>query len=166
MMKKQLTISYDVFHDITELSKDDAFLLNAAREATVNAYAPYSRFHVAAAARMMNGNIITGTNQENASFPAGICAERVLLSAVSAVYPGENIQAIAISYNGDLNNSKRPLAPCGICRQSLSEFESRFHQPVRLILGGMEGEIFIFSSLKDLLPLEFSRNDLEDNSRL
>jgi cytidine deaminase len=165
MIKKQLIISYEVFQHISELSMDDATLLLAARQATVNAYAPYSRFHVAAAARMVNGNIITGTNQENASFPAGICAERVLLSAVSAVYPGEKIQDIAISYNGDLGNSKRPLAPCGLCRQSLAEAETRFNQPIRLILGGMEGEIFVFSSVKELLPLDFSGEDLKDNSR-
>ncbi len=165
MKKQQLTIAYEVFSDISELPPDDATLLAAARLATGNAYAPYSRFNVAATARMKNGSIISGTNQENASFPAGICAERVLLSAVSSVYPNEPVQAIAISYNGETNNSNRPLAPCGICRQSIAEFELRFRQPIRLILGGMEGEVFVFSSAKDLLPLDFSKDDLDANTR-
>jgi cytidine deaminase len=165
MKKQQLTIAYEVFSDISELGPEDAALLSSARSTTVNAYAPYSHFNVAAAARMNNGKVLSGTNQENASFPAGICAERVLLSAVSAVYPNEPVQSLAISYRGDLDNSKRPLAPCGICRQSLAEFERRYHQPIRLILAGMEGEVYVFSSAKDLLPLDFSKDDLDENTR-
>jgi cytidine deaminase len=165
MKKQQLTITYEVFSDISELDPDDRALLLNARQTTANAYAPYSHFNVAAAARMKNGQVLSGTNQENASFPAGICAERVLLSAISAVYPNEPVQSLAISYKGDLDNSKRPLAPCGICRQSLSEFERRYHQPIRLILGGMEGEAYVFSSAKDLLPLDFSKEDLDENTR-
>jgi len=166
-MKEQLlSLTYHVFSDLSELSGDDAALLKAAREATVHAYAPYSHFNVAAVAKMESGKLLSGTNQENASFPAGICAERVLLSAVSSIYPGEAITTMAISYNGELNNSKRPLAPCGICRQSLSEFEMRFNKPLRLILGGMRGEIFIFSSVSDLLPFQFSKDDLMDNTSL
>jgi len=166
MKEQQLSLTYQVFSDLSELSGDDAVLLKAAREATVHAYAPYSHFNVAAVAKMQSGNLLSGTNQENASFPAGICAERVLLSAVSSLYPGESINTIAISYNGELNNSTRPLAPCGICRQSLAEFESRFKKPLRIILGGMTGEIFIFSSVSDLLPFQFSRDDLMDNTPL
>ena len=160
-----MTISYEVFSDISELSPEDAILLQSARKATGNAYAPYSHFNVAATARMESGQLLSGTNQENASFPAGICAERVLLAAVSAVYPNEPVDALAISYKGDRDNSNRPLAPCGICRQSLAEFELRFKRPIRLILGGMEGEIFVFTSARDLLPLDFSKEDLKNNTR-
>lgn len=165
MKKQQMTISYEVFSDITDLSPEDANLLQTARKATGDAYAPYSRFNVAATARMESGKLLSGTNQENASFPAGICAERVLLAAVSAVYPNESVDALAISYKGELDNSNRPLAPCGICRQSLAEFELRFNRPIRLILGGMEGEIFVFTSARDLLPLDFSKEDLKKNTR-
>ncbi len=165
MKEQKLTITYTVYADIAELPAEDAALLNDAKKATLQAYAPYSHFHVGAAARLLNGKILTGTNQENASFPAGICAERVLLSAVSSVYPGEGIDTLAISYNGDLNNSERPLAPCGICRQSLAEFELRYHNPVRLILGGMKGEIYVFPTVSDLLPLQFSREDLAYNTQ-
>lgn len=164
MEKQQFNTSYDVFSDTSELKAEDAELLTTARKTTGNAYAPYSGFNVAASARLKNGRIVSGTNQENASFPAGICAERVLLSAVSAVYPDERIDTIAISYKGDMDNSNKPLAPCGICRQALVEYEIRFNQPIRLILGGMEGEIFVFSSAGSLLPFAFSKTDLEDNT--
>ncbi|MGL6268365.1 MAG: cytidine deaminase family protein, partial [Chitinophagaceae bacterium] len=116
---------------------------------------------VGAVALMSNGLNVSGANQENASYPAGICAERVLLSVASSVCPGESIKTLAISYIGKGKKSNRPVAPCGICRQSLIEFEQRFKQPVRLILAGMEGEIFIFDSIKSLLPLEFSGDDLK-----
>jgi cytidine deaminase len=160
MKKKEIILSYQVYADLSELQTDDAYLLEQAKKATAFAYAPYSHFHVGAVARMSNGELISGTNQENASFPAGICAERVLLSAASSIYPGESIETLAISYLGSGKKSNAPVAPCGICRQSLLEFEHRYKQPIRLILGGMEGEIFIFDTIKSLLPLEFSGDDL------
>jgi cytidine deaminase len=161
MKKHEINISFEVYADISELPFADAELLSQARSVTKLAYAPYSHFYVGAVAMMSNGKIVSGTNQENASFPAGICAERVLLSTASSVYPGESIDTLAISYFGEGKKSTRPLAPCGICRQSLVEFEQRFKQPVRLILAGMEGEIFIFDTIKSLLPLEFSGDDLK-----
>jgi cytidine deaminase len=160
MEKHEIKISFEVYAGISELSIADVELLNQARNVTKLAYAPYSHFYVGAVAMMSNGEIVSGTNQENASYPAGICAERVLLSAASSIYPGQSIKTIAISYIGKGQKSNRPVAPCGICRQSLIEFEQRFKQPVRLILAGMEGEIFIFDSIRTLLPLEFSSDDL------
>jgi cytidine deaminase len=160
MEKHEIKISFEVYAGISELSIADVELLNQARNVTKLAYAPYSHFYVGAVAMMSNGEIVSGTNQENASYPAGICAERVLLSAASSIYPGQSIKTIAISYIGKGQKSNRPVAPCGICRQSLIEFEQRFKQPVRLILAGMEGEIFIFDSIRTLLPLEFSGDDL------
>jgi cytidine deaminase len=161
MKKNEFSVSYECYADITELSESDAALLNQARLATQMAYAPYSDFKVGAAAQMSNGEIICGSNQENASYPAGICAERVLLSAASSVYPGKAIISIAISYIGKGKQGNTPVAPCGICRQSLIEFEHRFKQPVRLILAGMEGEIYIFDTIKSILPFEFSGEDLK-----
>jgi cytidine deaminase len=161
MKKKEIILSYEIYADLSELSAADAVLLEQAKKTTSLAYAPYSHFHVGAVARMSNGELITGTNQENASFPTGICAERVLLSAASSVYPGESIDTLAISYIGQREKSNAPVAPCGVCRQSLVEFEQRYKKPIRLILGGMEGEIFIFNSVKSLLPLEFSGDDLK-----
>ena len=160
MKKHEINISFEVYAGISELPIADAELLSQARNVTKLAYAPYSHFYVGAVAMMSNGEIVSGTNQENASYPAGICAERVLLSAASSIYPGQSIKTIAISYIGKGQKSNRPVAPCGICRQSLIEFEQRFKQPIRLILAGMEGEIYIFDSIRTLLPLEFSGDDL------
>ncbi len=160
MEKRTQVISYTVYESIDDLDKDDAWLLREARSQTELSYAPYSNYHVAAVARMNDGSIVHGTNQENASFPVGLCAERVLLAAVSSVSPGESIDTLAVSYNNHRDGSDHPVAPCGICRQSLSEFEDRMKQPIRLILGGMTGEVFIFDSAKSLLPFTFEGNEL------
>jgi cytidine deaminase len=161
MKRNEFSISYESYADISELSEADFSLLSQARLATQMAYAPYSDFKVGAVALMANGSMVSGSNQENASYPAGLCAERVLLSAASSIYPGQAIKTIAISYTGKGKKSNRPVAPCGICRQSLMESEQRFNQPIRLILGGMEGEIYIFDTIKALLPMEFSGDDLK-----
>ena len=161
MNNQSLALSFEVYDSIEELPEDDATLLRAAQLATRNSYAPYSSFHVGAAAKLSNGAVITGTNQENASYPVGMCAERVLLSAVSAVHPDTAIDSIAISYQNDHGSSNKPIAPCGICRQTLSEYESRFKKPIRLILGGMQGRVFVIPQASILLPLQFSADDME-----
>ena len=161
MNKEQISFSYEVLHTAELLPEADQVLFKKAKEATRLAYAPYSRFFVGAAALLQNGKTITGTNQENASFPVGICAERVLLSAAASLYPGEPVLTIAISYfNENSSKSEHPLAPCGICRQSLLEYEMRQQQSMRLLLGGMEGKIFIIDNVKSLLPLYFSGSDM------
>jgi cytidine deaminase len=159
MKKQEYNFSYTVYADINELAKADADLLLTAREVTANAYAPYSNFKVSAVALLNNGKVVTGTNQENASYPVTICAERVLLSAISSIYPNEPIQKIAISYDNKVSN--KPISPCGVCRQTLAEYEERTKQPIEIILGGMEGEIFVIPSISDLLPLSFSSNSLK-----
>ena len=161
MQKLEYTFTYVIGDSIDELKEMDAKLLCTAREITRTAYAPYSRFRVGAAARLQNGQILTGTNQENASFPAGICAERVLLSTASSLYPGVPIDTLAISYYNENGPSDRPISPCGICRQSLQEFEQRTHHSVRLLLGGMEGKIYIISNSSLLLPFAFTAGELK-----
>ena len=160
MKKKEYHFSYEVYESIDALNAEDALLLREAQKITEQAYAPYSRFRVGAVAILANGKKITGTNQENASFPVGICAERVLLSAASAVYPGIPIKTIAVSYNGDRHSSDYPISPCGICRQSLVEYESRMDQPIRLILGGLKGEVYIIPESNALLPFAFTKEEL------
>ncbi|HRO45028.1 cytidine deaminase [Agriterribacter sp.] len=160
MKKEQLSFSYEVFGSVASLPEADRQLLNKAKEVTQHAYAPYSEFFVGAAALLQNGKTITGTNQENASSPVGLCAERVLLSAAVSLYPGTPIQTIAISYFNKKGKSEFPAAPCGICRQSLLEYELRQQQPIRLILGGIEGKVFVISDVKTLLPLYFSGADM------
>ena len=159
-MKKNYSFSVDVYDSIGSLNEEDAELLSKAQQVTRNAYAPYSEFHVGAVAKMTNGELITGTNQENASYPIGICAERVLLSAASSVYPNIPIDTIAISYDNFKGESDHPIAPCGVCRQSLHEYEERMNHPIRLILGGKTGKIYVIEQAGHLLPLAFTKNEL------
>jgi len=160
MKENKFEFNYKVYDNIAELPEEHQWLLNEAREVTSNAYAPYSKFQVGAVARMANGEVIAGSNQENASFPVGLCAERVLLASISSLYPKIPIDTIAISYKSELQKSDHPISPCGICRQSLQEFEGRVHHPVQLILGGMEGPVYVIDSASRLLPLAFTSEEL------
>jgi cytidine deaminase len=161
MQEQKIEISFRVYDDISELTPADAWLLNEAREVTRQAYAPYSNFYVGAVAKLVNGEIVSGTNQENASFPVGLCAERVLLASASSLYPDMAIESMAISYHSDNGDSKQPIAPCGMCRQALQEYEGRVQMPIRLILGGIEGKIFVFDKASLLLPLAFTGQSMK-----
>lgn len=161
MAKKTAQIIYEEHDDESKLTPEEASLLRAAREATKQAYAPYSRFRVGAMLLMENGEMVTGTNQENASFPVGICAERVGLSAASSRYPGMPVRVIAVSYDNELGASDRPITPCGICRQTLAEYQQRFSAPIRLILAGLTGKIWVIPDSGALLPLSFSADDMK-----
>lgn len=160
MKRQDFQFEFEVYDSIDELTKEDAWLLDQAREITQHAYAPYSKFHVGAVAKLVNGEVVTGTNQENASYPVGICAERVLLSTASSLFPKIGIEAMAISYNNTKGESDQPISPCGICRQSLREFEIRTNHTIRLILGGMHGKVYVISDANYLLPLSFTPEDL------
>lgn len=149
-------LRFAVYESARELSKADADLLASALEATGLSYSPYSKFRVGAAARMENGEILKGSNQENASYPVGICAERTLLSAASTLYPSVPISTLAISYINEQGESQVPITPCGICRQSLAEFQERTGKPIRLVLGGAEGPVWVLEDAGALLPLAFS----------
>ncbi|HEY0298364.1 MAG TPA: cytidine deaminase, partial [Arachidicoccus sp.] len=152
---------YEILQDISQLNDEEKSLLEKARLNTSNAYAPYSQFHVSAVALLQNGETIAATNQENASYPVGICAERTLLSAVSSLQPNVTIKSMAISYHNLNGDSKKPISPCGICRQSLLEYENRFHQSLKIIMSGLEGDVLIVESVKQLLPFNFSADDME-----
>ena len=160
MKENKFEFNYKVYESISELPEEQQWLLNEAREVTANAYAPYSKFQVGAVAKMANGEIVAGSNQENASFPVGLCAERVLLASVSSLFPKVPIETVAISYRSDNQKSDHPISPCGICRQSLQEFETRVSHPVQLILGGMEGPVYVIDSASRLLPLAFTSEEL------
>lgn len=162
-MKQQHNFEFEVYDDISQLTKEDAALLEEARKITQKAYAPYSNFLVGAAAEMNNGARVFGTNQENASYPVGICAERVLLASASMIQTDEPIKTMAISYNNlsGVGESNHPVSPCGMCRQSLAEYEERTGQPMRLILSGMEGKVMILDRASQLLPLSFGSSDMK-----
>lgn len=159
-MQKEFSFRYDIFNHIDELDNEAKALLQQARENTKNAYAPYSQFHVSAVALLDNDKTVAATNQENASYPVGICAERTLLSTVSSLRPDALIKTIAISYDNTNGESNKPISPCGICRQSLLEYETRFNIQVKIIMGGLDGEVLVVESAKQLLPLNFSSGDL------
>ena len=155
MTIEEFKFSIRSYNSIDELNKEDAQLLAEARNVTKYAYAPYSKFRVGAFARLINGQTLSGTNQENASYPAGICAERTLLSAASSLFPGIGIETIAISYNNTRGRSDTPIS-----RQSLVEFQERTNAIIRLILSGMEGKVLIIENAANLLPLIFGANDI------
>jgi cytidine deaminase len=160
MTKQDYHFAYEVYDSISDLSEEDKWLLDEAREVTQHAYAPYSRFQVGAVAKLSNGEIVAGSNQENASFPAGLCAERVVLASVSSLYPKVPIEKMAISYFNNNGESNHPISPCGICRQALQEFTQKTSMPIRLILGGMHGKVYIIPDATMLLPLSFTAEDL------
>ncbi len=161
MKKEELKFTIEVYDSSDELNEDDAFLLSEARSVTQFAYAPYSNFQVGAVAKLVNGEVVSGTNQENASYPAGICAERSLLSTAASSHPGIAIETMAVTYNNLKGDSDTPVSPCGICRQCISEFQNRFHKPIRIILSGMKGEVQIIENAGYLLPLAFTSEDLK-----
>ncbi|MEO9004092.1 MAG: cytidine deaminase [Ginsengibacter sp.] len=155
MTRENFQFSIKIYDSSNELNEEDAQLLSEARNVTKFAYAPYSHFRVGAFARLLNGQTVSGTNQENASYPAGICAERTLLSTASSLFPGVGIEAVAITYHNMIGDSNIPISPCGICRQSFVEFQNRTGNPIRLILSGLEGKVQVIDDAADLLPLLF-----------
>ena len=162
MKSKKFEFNYEVYDSIEEMDEADRQLLKKAREITGEAYAPYSHFHVGAAASVEGGGIVTGTNQENASFPVGICAERSLLATAANLFPGKAIQSMAVSYAAEQpGTSSRPISPCGMCRQAILEYEARGGKPMRIILGGQTGEIYVIDGAKTLLPFAFSSDELK-----
>jgi cytidine deaminase len=154
-MQQKFEFEYDLLESANELSSADQELLEAAKKATQTAYAPYSHFKVWAAARLSSNAIIIGSNQESTSFPVGICAERALLNSVGSQLPLEKIQTIAISYEPVGKPSVEPISPCGMCRQSLLDYENRFQSPIKIIMAGMSGKVMVLQSATHLLPFGF-----------
>lgn len=157
MKAEELRITIYSYPDAGELPGIGAELIRLAKEATENAWAPYSKFRVGAALELDNGKIITGNNQENIAFPSGLCAERVALFYAGSQYPGVAIKRIAVAAFAEGKFVAGPVYPCGDCRQVLLEHENRVKQPVEVIMYG-EKEIKLVKSVSDLLPLPFDYN--------
>ena len=141
---------------LEELSQQEQHLIELAIEATNRSYAPYSHFHVGAALLLDNGVEIMGCNQENAAFPATLCAERSAIFAAGAQYPDVPVKILAIAArtpSGELQ--AEPVSPCGTCRQVIIETETRFRQPVRLLLYG-RNKVYVIDGIRQLMPLSFS----------
>ncbi len=154
-MQHKFEFEYEELADINLLSTEDKELLEAAQKATQNAYAPYSNFLVGAAARLSNNSIAIGANQESASFPVGVCAERALLNSVGSQFPDLSITTMAISYQPIGKDANEPISPCGMCRQSLLDFENRYGAPIKIILSGMKGRVMVLKTASYLLPFGF-----------
>ena len=161
-MKENLKfeINYIAYKSSDELPENYKLLVDAAKKATNDSYAPYSNFNVGAALFLNDGQIILGSNQENASYPIGFCAERTALSAAASIASHTKIKAIAITAKSLKNPVLTPAAPCGICRQTIFEAECKHHQNIEIILTGESGAVYIFKSNKDLLPLHFDADFL------
>ncbi|NAY92865.1 cytidine deaminase [Muricauda sp. JGD-17] len=163
MKKQQLGFELSIFDTSDELSKEEKKVLEAAEAARNNAYAPYSNFYVGAAVLLENGEIIIGNNQENASYPSGLCAERVAVFQAGAQFPGVTIVSIAISAAAKEHLLDVPAAPCGNCRQSIIEYEQRQKKPIALLMKAEKGPVYACSSVADILPLAFSSSFLGDS---
>ena len=158
---KDLTITATIkVYQPDELDPTDRALINAAIEATARSYAPYSRFAVGAAARLANGVVVTGTNQENAAYPSGLCAERTTLFYANSQYPDQPVSTLAIAARTEKDFIDMPIPPCGSCRQVILETEKRYAQPVRILLYGRKC-IYEVRSIRDLLPLSFDASAME-----
>jgi len=165
MKNVEIHCSLTEYESLEELTNDERELLAEAKASMNKAYAPYSHFHVGAAIMLENGIILRGNNQENASYPTGLCAERVAIFAAGANYPNVKIKALAITANSDLFHVNKPITPCGACRQAIAEYEHRYHQDIRLIMSGESGKVLIANSISNLLPYQFNADDLQVKTR-
>lgn len=155
-----ITSTLQVYDSIDELPAEVQGLMNQAVEAREKAYAPYSKFQVGAALLLDNSEIISGSNQENASYPSGLCAERTAIFYAGAKYPEAKINIIAISAKSLNYTVETPIAPCGACRQSIAEYEVKQKTPVEIYFMGEKGEVVKSNSLAELLPLVFNNSYL------
>ena len=146
-------------YELAELSEEERALVEAAMMATNGSYAPYSKFLVGAAARLQDGTIVTGANQENAAYPSGLCAERTALFAAGAQHPDQPVVALAVAARKGRQFMSRPISPCGACRQVISGVEERYGVPIRILLYGTEG-VLVSEGIKPLLPLCFVDEDM------
>ena len=149
------------YKDINELNETDRMLLAEAKKAVATSYAPYSNFHVGCALQLNNGVIVKGSNQENIAYPSGLCAERVAIFSAGATYPNEAVKTMAITVKADKFKVTEPIMSCGACLQSMSEYEIRFKQPMRVILQGETGDIYIAEGLKNFMPFMFWSDELK-----
>lgn len=162
MQKRIIHFEFDQFSSLEELPEVDRLLMCEAMKASDDAYAPYSHFHVGAAVLLENGVIVRGSNQENAAYPSGLCAERVALFAAGAQHPGVKIMTIAVcAYPESKKEPEFPLSPCGDCRQVMAEYETRYDHKIRMIMQGGHGTYIATECVAQLLPFLFTGEALK-----
>ena len=155
MTQKDINISYLEYSRIEEMNAEDRELAAEAIEAMGGAYAPYSHFHVGAAVRMSNGQIVRGANQENAAFPSGLCAERTAMFAAGARYPDKDMLSIALAGGVMGRLGSQPATPCGACRQVMAQYQAKSGKPMSIIMISSD-KVWKFEKVDDILPLIFN----------
>lgn len=160
MQTISITSTFTVYPSVNDLPADVATLMQQAVAVRLNAYAPYSRFHVGTALLLDNGEVVVGSNQENAAYPSGLCAERVAIFHAGAVYPNAKIVKMAITAASEQRLVSEPIPPCGACRQSIAEYELKQDTPIEIWFMGETGSVYKSDSLKNLLPMVFGGKDL------
>lgn len=158
--KEQIKTEVEIYNGIEDCPEAIQSLMRSAYQAREEAYAPYSNFQVGAAILLEDGTVVTGSNQENASYPAGLCAERTAIFYAGSKYPGVKIKSIALSAGPKGKDNKEAVPPCGSCRQAISEYEQKQKSPISIYFMGVSGEVKKVNSLLDLLPLAFSKKYL------
>lgn len=160
MKEIHITTTFEVFQSVADLSENIQALMQQAIEIRKKAYAPYSHFRVGAAILLDNGKIVLGSNQENAAYPSGLCAERVAIYQAGAIYPDVKMLTIAITAASDSNPTLSPIPPCGSCRQSIAEYEFKQDTPIEIYFMGESGGVYKSNSINNLLPLSFNKTSL------
>ncbi len=161
MNTREIKIKITEFSGIQELPEEEQRLLQQAAKSASHSYAPYSEFHVGAAVLLDNGKVVCGSNQENAAYPAGLCAERVALFYANSEYPDAKVRALAISAHADHFLIDKPISPCGTCRQVIAETESRQKSKIKILMQGETGPVNMTEGIGNLLPLTFYEEKLK-----
>ena len=154
MTNQEIHIVYQEYNSIEEMNPEDRELAAEAIKAMEGAYAPYSHFHVGAAVRMSNGQIVRGANQENAAFPSGLCAERTAMFAAGARYPDKDMLSIALAGGVMGRLGSQPATPCGACRQVMAQYQAKSGKPMSVIMISAD-KVWKFEKVDDILPLIF-----------
>ena len=160
MQEVKVESTFYVYNDIKDIPQDVQRLMKKASEARDNAYAPYSKFLVGASLLLDNGEVVSGSNQENASYPSGLCAERTAIYYSGANFPESRILKMAIIAGSTKNKTSKPIPPCGACRQAIAEYEIKQESPIEIYFMGESGKVVKSNSLANLLPLLFDKSVL------
>lgn len=160
MKEVKIETTLQVYDSISNLPEDVKQLMNSAIEARKHAYSPYSKFDVGAAILLDNGKVISGSNQENASYPSGLCAERTAIYYAGATYPKAKMLKMALTASSQNQQTLKPIPPCGACRQAIAEYEIKQDNPIEIYFMGVKGKVVKSKSLANLLPLVFESSVL------
>lgn len=156
-----MTVQPQTFDHLEDLDNESKYLVHRAKDATQHSYSPYSKFQVGAAVMLEDGTVVSAANQENASYPLCMCAERIALYMAANLHPGSRITKMAVVAHKKNHKELTPATSCGACRQVMLEFENRQNEPIAVVMMGPEHKWFLFGSAAALLPLEFTKNHLE-----